>query len=496
MTKENEQNKKPIPESVSEVEHYMKERVGLGKSFDLGVRKITLLKKDVHIYYVNGLCDTSFIILIMETLIELNEAGKLTTKVYDVVKNSIAEQSVAEIKTMDELVDQVLSGLIVIVVDGTPIGIVVDVRSYPGRQPQEPDTEKIVRGSRDGFVENIIINTAITRRRIRDERLRFEMLKVGERSKADIAIGYIENIADPGLVEIIHKELNSIKIDGLTMSDKTVEEFIVRQSYNPYPLVRFTERADVAATHLLEGHVLIYTDTSPSVIITPTTIFHHMQHAEEFRQSPVVGTLIRWVRFLGIFVSLFLLPVWLLFVLEPTLLPDKLEFIGPNEHTKIPIVLQIFISDIGIEFLRMAAVHTPTPLSTAMGLIAAVLIGQIAIDVGLFVPEVILYASVATVGIFVTPSYELGMANKIARVMLLLAVVIFKTPGFIIGSTLLILLLIGMKTLNTPYLWPLVPFQPKALSHIIFRRPFPGSIERPSIVHPQDKYRQPKESKG
>ena len=496
MTKENEQNKKPIPESVSEVEHYMKERVGLGKSFDLGVRKITLLKKDVHIYYVNGLCDTSFIILIMETLIELNEAGKLTTKVYDVVKNSIAEQSVAEIKTMDELVDQVLSGLIVIVVDGTPIGIVVDVRSYPGRQPQEPDTEKIVRGSRDGFVENIIINTAITRRRIRDERLRFEMLKVGERSKADIAIGYIENIADPGLVEIIRKELNSIKIDGLTMSDKTVEEFIVRQSYNPYPLVRFTERADVAATHLLEGHVLIYTDTSPSVIITPTTIFHHMQHAEEFRQSPAVGTLIRWVRFLGIFVSLFLLPVWLLFVLEPTLLPDKLEFIGPNEHTKIPIVLQIFISDIGIEFLRMAAVHTPTPLSTAMGLIAAVLIGQIAIDVGLFVPEVILYASVATVGIFVTPSYELGMANKIARVMLLLAVVIFKTPGFIIGSTLLILLLIGMKTLNTPYLWPLVPFQPKALSHIIFRRPFPGSIERPSIVHPQDKYRQPKESKG
>ena len=166
-----------------------------------------------------------------------------------------------------------------------------------------------------------------------------------------------------------------------------------------------------------------------------------------------------------------------------------------NTH-KIPIVLQIFIADIGIEFLRMAAIHTPTPLSTAMGLIAAVLIGQIAIDVGLFVPEVILYASVATVGTFVTPSYELGMANKIARLVILIAVAIFKTPGFIIGSTLFILFLVGMKTLNTPYLWPFIPFQPKALSHIIFRRPFPGSIERPSIVHPQDKYRQPKESKG
>ena len=138
-------------------------------------------------------------------------------------------------------------------------------------------------------------------------------------------------------------------------------------------------------------------------------------------KSPAVGTLIRWVRFLGIFASLFLLPVWFLFVLEPTLLPDRLEFIGPNKHTKIPIVIQIFIADIGIEFLRMAAVHTPTPLSTAMGLIAAVLIGQIAIDVGLFVPEVILYASIATVGTFVTPSFELGVANKIARLVILIS---------------------------------------------------------------------------
>lgn len=496
MTKENEHPKKPIPEAVSEIEHYMKEHVGLGKSFDLGVRKILVLKKDIHIYYVNGLCDTTFIILIMQILIEINESGKLTSKVYDVVKNSIADQSVAEIKTLDELVDQVLSGLIVIVVDGTPIGLAVDVRSYPGRQPEEPDTEKIVRGSRDGFVENIIVNTAITRRRIRDERLRFEMLKVGERSKTDVAIGYIENIADPGLIEIVRKEITAIEIDGITMADKTVEEFLVKQSYNPFPLVRYTERADVAATHLLEGHVLIYVDTSPSVIITPSTIFHHMQHAEEYRESPAVGTMVRWVRFLGIFVSLFLLPVWFLFVLEPNLLPDKLEFIGPNKHTHIPIVVQIFIADAGMEFLRMAAVHTPTPLSTAMGLIAAILIGQIAIDVGLFVPEVILYAAIATVGTFVTPSYELGVANKIARLVIIIAVALFKLPGLIIGITVFILLLVGTKTLNTPYLWPLIPFQPKALSHIIFRRPFPGSIERPSIVHPLDKYRQPKKSKG
>ncbi|AMM93741.1 spore germination protein [Peribacillus simplex] len=494
MTSEKPRNMKPIPNRVAEVDAYMEEKVGLGVSFDLGVRRVKVLRKDVHLYYINGLTDTEYIIGILDSLIHNRNSDIMSGKVFDVIKGLLVHQSVEELATMDELVDKVLSGLIVLVVDGKPIGLVVDVRSYPGRQPVEPDTEKVVRGSRDGFVENIIINTAITRRRIRDERLRFEMLHVGERSKTDISIGYIEDIADPDLIDIVRKELNSIEVDGITMADKTIEEFIVKQGYNPYPLVRYTERADVAATHLLEGHVLIYVDTSPSVIITPSTLFHHMQHAEEYRQAPAVGTLVRWTRFLGIFVSLYLLPIWLLFALEPSLLPDKLEFIGPNDKTHLPIVVQIFISDIGIEFLRMAAVHTPTPLSTAMGLVAAVLIGQIAIDVGLFVPEVVLYASVGAIGTFVTPSLELGVANKISRLVLLLLVAIFKVPGLIIGITLHIILLTSIKTLNTPYLWPLIPFQPKGLSHILLRRPYPGAAERPSIVHPQDKYRQPRKS--
>ena len=320
---------------------------------------------------------------------------------------------------------------------GQRLPLLVDVRSYPGRTPKEPDTEKVVRGSRDGFVENIIINTALTRRRIRDGRLRFEIMRVGERGKTDIAIGYIEGLANPDLVEIIRKELQNIRIDGLPMADKTIEEFLLKQGYNPYPLVRYTERADVAATHILEGHVLIYVDTSPSVIITPTTIFHHMQHVEEYRQSAGVGTFITWVRFIGILSSLFLLPFWLLFVLEPSLLPEKIAFIGPNELTNIPVIVQIFLADIGVEFLRMAAIHTPTSLSNAMGLIAAVLIGQIAIDVGLFVPEVILYLAVATIGNFATPSYELGIANKLARLGLLILVAIFHTPGLVVGITLL-----------------------------------------------------------
>ncbi|OIU71174.1 spore germination protein [Rossellomorea aquimaris] len=486
--------KTPIPKDVAVLEEYMQKNVGLNKSFDLGVRKLKVLKKDVHFYYINGLTDAGYIIELVEQLVGINDHERLSTHLFDIVHNRLVHQSVEPVKTIEEAVDEVLSGLIAVVVEGYSEALIVDVRSYPGRQPMEPDTEKVVRGSRDGYVENIIINTALTRRRIRDPRLRFEIFRIGERSKTDISIAYIDDVANPSLIEVIKTELKNIKIDGLTMADKTIEEFLVKQGYNPYPLVRYTERADVAATHLLEGHVLIFVDTSPSVIITPTTYFHHLQHAEEYRQSPAVGTLVRWTRFLGLLASLFLLPLWYLFVLDPTLLPDGLEYVGPNEQTNIPIIAQLFIADLGVEMFRIAAIHTPTPLSTAMGLIAAVLIGQIAIDVGLFQPEVILYVAVASIGTFATPSYELSVANKMARLFLLVAVAFFHIPGLVVGCTLYILYVANIKSLNTPYLWPLLPFHPKAFMQILIRRSVPGAKIRPSIVQPRNKYKQPAKS--
>ncbi|KRG08721.1 stage V sporulation protein AF [Virgibacillus soli] len=480
-----------IDKNPDVIEKYFEDRVGLGTSFDLDIRKLVILKKRVHLYTLNGLCDSLMITEIMKELQKLNDTEKVTSKQYELIENRLSSSSVEPAKTMDEMVDQVLSGLMAVVVEGADRALIVDVRNYPGRQPEEPDTEKVVRGSRDGYVENIIVNTAITRRRIRDERLRFEIMQIGERSKTDVAIGYIKGIANPRLVHTIRKELEAIDIDGITMADKTIEEYLMKQGYNPYPLVRYTERADVASIHLLEGHVLIYIDTSPSVMITPTTYFHHVQHAEEYRQSPSVGTFVRWTRFIGIWASIFLLPFWYLFVMDPTYLPEQLSFIGPNEQSHIPLIIQLLIADLGVEFLRIAAIHTPTPLSTAMGLIAAVLIGEIAVEVGLFQSEVILYVSIVAVGTFSTPSYELSVANKMVRMFLLLCVAIFKGPGLIIGCTLYIIYLAQSKPLDAPYLWPLLPFNPKGLFNILLRRPVPGAVLRPSVVRPQDRFRQP-----
>lgn len=478
-----------IKRSIKKNRRVMEDRLGIGVSFDIGYRTINVLGRDVDFYYVNGLVDTRFVMRILENIVEINDVESERDKVEDIVKNRLVNHQFESLDSYENAMTEVMSGLLVVFVDGFDQAFVVDVRNYPGRSPDEPDTERVVRGSRDGYTENIIQNAGLTRRRVRDEHFRLEIQQVGKRSQMDVALMYIDDIADPNLIETVRSEIDKIDVDGLSMSDKTLEEYILKQGRTPFPLVRYTERPDVASAHLFEGHVLILVDTTPTVMITPTTFFHHVQHAEEYRQVPLVGTFVRWIRFLGIFASLFLLPLWLLFVMEPERLPENLGYIGPSEEGNVPIVVQALMADLGLEFLRIAAIHTPTAVSTALGLIAAVLIGEIAIDVGLFTPEIILYVAIAAVGSYATPSYELSVANKIARIALVILTASMGVIGFVLGSTLYVLLLARTYSLNTPYLWPLIPFNPSAMYHILFRVSVPFAEQRPSIVHPQNQKR-------
>jgi len=253
--------------------------------------------------------------------------------------------------------------------------------------------------------------------------------------------------------------------------------------------VRYTERPDVAAVHILEGHVVIIVDTSPSVMIAPATLFHHMQHAEEYRQSPLVGTYIRWVRSLAILLSLLATPLWLALAYQPELLPPGLSFIGANEVGPVPLYVQFFIAEIGIDIIRMATIHTPSPLATALGIIAAFLIGDVAMSVGLLVPEVILYMSAAAIGSFATPSMELNQSFKLFRLLLLALAALFQVPGVAAGLLLLLVWAASTRSFGVPYLWPLVPFNAQALLAIILRKPVPVSKSRPSIVKPRDEDR-------
>ncbi|HOB35441.1 MAG TPA: spore germination protein, partial [Bacillota bacterium] len=409
----------PVQASLRKNVDFLKEHLGVGESFDLLVREFKAGGKDVALFFVDGFAKDDVLVWIMQSLLRV-EREQIAVRSYEkLLKHFLPYIEVAVIQSLEEAMTKILSGALVLFIDGEKKAIEIDAREYPARSPEEPDVERVTRGSRDGFVETLIFNTALIRRRVRDPRLRVEYVTVGRRSKSDVCVVYLKDVADPELVETIRGRIAKVDVDGLPMAEKSLEEFIAGTGFSPFPTVRYTERPDVAAVHILEGHVVIIVDTSPSVMIAPATLFHHMQHAEEYRQSPLVGTYIRWVRSLAILLSLLATPLWLALAYQPELLPPGLSFIGANEVGPVPLYVQFFIAEIGIDIIRMATIHTPSPLATALGIIAAFLIGDVAMSVGLLVPEVILYMSAAAIGSFATPSMELNQSFKLFRLLLL-----------------------------------------------------------------------------
>ncbi|MFJ7973956.1 spore germination protein [Psychrobacillus sp. NPDC096389] len=464
---------------MSEAEAYLKEKFGVNESYDFGTLHTHLYEFPVLLVYINGLVDGMVL-----TELLTNAQAEIIEEIDD--ENKIMEHyfpyySITQYDSKEKWLVALLSGQVTFILNNGSI-YTVDVRSYPGRSPEEPDNEKVVRGSRDGFTENIVQNTALIRRRIRDPDLKFELHQVSTLGQTDIAISFIKGIASDDNLKQIRERLNQIKHDGFTMTDKALEEWLFKQGFHPLPFVRFTERPDIAAAHLLEGHIVLIVDTSPSAIIVPTTVFHHLQHAEEYRQAPIIGTIVRWIRLAGVVFSLFLLPFWYLLSKHPEFLPKSLDFFGPKEVGEIPLLLQIIFADVGIEFLRLAAIHTPTPLSTAMGIIAALVIGQMAVDVGLFVPEVILYTAITAIFTFAIPSYELSISTKIFRTFILICTALLGANGFFIALVVLLFYVGSLRPLNVPYLWPVMPFFPKAFMRILVRFPMPIDAKRPFIT--------------
>ena len=476
-----------VSKNYQENINYLNKELGVPDNFDVVMREMSIGGKRIAIYSINGMVNTQVMSLILDALIDLERSDLIVNALDKLVKGRITTLQVSEVQTMDKVFYFLLSGPIAIFVEGQDKAIIVDIRTYPSRQPMEPDIERVTRGSRDGFTETLVMNTALIRRRLRDPKLRMQLVQVGGRSKTDVCIAYIEDITNLDMVTKIKKDIQKIKVDGIPMAEKSVEEFILGSKlWNPYPRVRYTERPDVAAIHLLEGYVVIMVDTSPSVMIAPSTFWSHVQHAEEYRQEPIVGAYLRWVRFGGIFAAIFLLPLWLGAALNPQLLPEWLSFIGETEPAKIPLLLQVLIAEVGVDLLRLGTIHTPGPLGTALGLIAAVLLGDIAVKVGLFTPEVVLYIAIVSVGTFATPSYELGLANRLARLFLVLMTGLFNFWGFWIGTALVFFLLWRTTSFGVPYLTPLLPFDFKAMKAILVRSPVTMKKQRPKMLQTQD----------
>ncbi|WP_054957171.1 spore germination protein [Paenibacillus dakarensis] len=475
-----------IPERMKDLKATLSEVLGLGVSFDIVLRDMEVAGKETGLLFINGFVNDEVITEILTRLSYLTPEDLGERAFSSIMDKYIPFVQVESVDKLSKAIDKVLAGLCAIFIEGENTAILLDTRKYPSRSPEEPAVEKVVRGSRDGFTESIVTNINLVRRRVRDPGLHCEIMKVGRRTQTDVVITFIDDIVDRSQVEAIRHKIQELDLEGLPLGDKQLEEAIVNKGWHPYPLVRYSERPDVVASHLLEGRVVVMVDTSPSVMIMPTTFFDLCQHAEENRQTPFMGTYLRWIRFGGIFASMFLLPLWMLLVIHPELKPPHLDIIGPHENAQIPIIAQFLIVEFGVDLLRLAAVHTPTPLASAMGLIAAILIGDIAVKTGLFVNEVVLYMAVAAIGMFATPSYELGLANRAVRLALLIAVALFGVKGMVIGTTLLILMLTTHRSYNSSYLWPFIPFSAKAMGEVLVRKPLLYSRRRPALNKTRD----------
>ena len=376
----------------------------------------------------------------------------------------------AEVGTM---VQMVLSGATLML--GSAFGaeaVIIDARTYPARETTEPEGDKVMRGARDGFVETLIFNTALIRRRIRNPSLTMSYLTIGSSSCTDIAICYMADRADKDLVDRVKQKLSSVKTDALSLGHESLAEVLIKKRwYNPFPKIRYTERPDTAAAQLMEGSVLILCDTSPQAMILPTSIFDFMQETNDFYFPPLTGTYIRIVRHVVFWLTLFLTPTWYLLIMNPHYLPQWLSFILPTEVGRIPIVAQLLLVEFIIDGLRMASLNTPNMLSNSLSVVGGLILGDFAVDIGWLIPEVILYMAFVAIANFTQRSYELGYAFKFMRMGLLILTALLNVWGFVVGLCLIALLLLTNVTVTGKrhYLYPLIPFDGRALRSLFFR---------------------------
>lgn len=447
----------------------LSEALNASQCFDLIERHIRLSGRDAVLFYVNGLVRDELTEKVLSFFYTHTEDESLSSP-ESFIKSAVP---LVEVSICDELsaaVKNVLSGLPTMLVDwdtpqGSLGGISMDMRGYPQRTSGEAEDDKVLRGPKDGFVESVIFNTALIRRRIRDPRFLTKALCVGESSKTDVVVCWLDTKADQQLVDKIISRIRSIHTDALKMNQQSLIEALVKHRWiNPFPKVKYTERPDVASAVCLKGNIVILVDNSPSALLIPTSIFDVLDEADDYYFPPVTGTYIRLSRYLISVASVLITPLWLLCLQNPDLVPRVFRFVLQTELVNIPVFWQLIIIEIGIDGLRLASLHTPSSLTSALGIIGAIAFSQFAIDAGWFTTGATLYMSFATIANYSLPNFELGYSLKFLRIGLLTLTYLFNLIGFIAGLVLIFVLLLTNRTISgKSFLYPLIPFNPKAL---------------------------------
>ena len=427
---------------------YMNQMLPVEDSFDIVQRDIQIGGKDATFYFIDGFTKDESMLKIMDSFFNIKE-GDMPKDAAAFATTCIPYVEVDVIGDFDQIFRNLLSGVTCLFIDGYQACLAIDCRTYPARSVAEPDKDKSLRGSRDGFVETIVFNTALMRRRIRDRHLVMKMLEVGESSRTDVALCYMEDRVDQELLKNLNYRIRDIKVDDLRMNQQSLAECLFKRKwYNPFPKFKFTERPDTAAACLLEGKVVILVDNSPSAMILPTSILDIIEEANDYYFPTLTGMYLKISRAFITFLTIFLTPVFLLFMQNLSWLPKIFAFVAVKDTVNIPLIFQLLMLEVAIDGLRLAALNTPSMLSTPLSVIAGLVMGEFSVKSGWFNAEVMLYMAFVAVANYTQPNFELGYALKFMRLELLVLTAVFNWIGFLAGTVIVICSICFNKTLS------------------------------------------------
>ena len=445
--------------------------LGVGRSFDMIGRTLRIGGR-ARLWVVNGYADDTVLERAISAWLpipSLEDVGTLQAFADRYVSVCDAAVETDRLKA----VTAVFAGKTLLVIDGFSGGVVLDAKQFPLRSVEEPDTSKVLRGSHDGFVESIMENAALLRRRIRDPALTLERIRLGGRSQCDVALCYMEGRADAKTLSQLREKLRRIDLRSVSMSQETIAEAIApKQWYNPFPKVRYTERPDVATASVMEGDILVLIDNTPVVMLLPVSLLRFNEEINDYYFPPLVGTYLRIIRFFVMLLNVVITPLWYLLATEPGGLQEPWDFLLVEGEYAVPLVLQLLLVELIIDVLKLASLNTPDVLGNSFSMLGALILGDFAVQSRWLVPEVLVYMAFVAVSNFAQHSFEMGYACKLCRMALVLLAFALRWWGFGIGLLGVLALMATTKPIaGRGYLYPLIPWNGKALRSLLLRRP-------------------------
>lgn len=392
---------------------YMNQMLPVEDSFDIVQRDIQIGGKDATFYFIDGFTKDESMLKIMDSFFNIKE-GDMPKDAAAFATTCIPYVEVDVIGDFDQIFRNLLSGVTCLFIDGYQACLAIDCRTYPARSVDEPDKDKSLRGSR-----------------------------------TDVALCYMEDRVDQELLKNLNYRIRDIKVDDLRMNQQSLAECLFKRKwYNPFPKFKFTERPDTAAACLLEGKVVILVDNSPSAMILPTSILDIIEEANDYYFPTLTGIYLKISRALITFLTIFLTPVFLLFMQNLSWLPKIFAFVAVKDTVNIPLIFQLLMLEVAIDGLRLAALNTPSMLSTPLSVIAGLVMGEFSVKSGWFNAEVMLYMAFVAVANYTQPNFELGYALKFMRLELLVLTAVFNWIGFLAGTVIVICSICFNKTLS------------------------------------------------